>query len=56
MLIYVLLHEFSHFLNKNDIGHTAQFHKIFEDLIAKAHDMGIYNASIPPVEKYCMSK
>jgi len=54
MLIYVLLHEFSHFLNKDDIGHTEKFHKIFEDLIEQAHDMGIYNASIPPVENYCM--
>ena len=53
-LIYVLLHEFSHYINKDDIGHTEKFHQIFEDLIEKAHNMGIYNASIPPIENYCM--
>lgn len=53
-LIYVMLHEFSHFLNKDDIGHTEKFHRIFEDLIEKSHNMGIYNASIPPIENYCM--
>ena len=54
MLIYVLLHEFSHYLNKDDIGHTEKFHKIFDDLIEKADSMGIYDASIPPIENYCM--
>ena len=53
MLIYVLLHEIAHYLNKDDIGHTEKFHRIFEDLIDKAHNMGIYNASIPPIENYC---
>lgn len=53
-LLYVFLHEYSHFLNKDDIGHTEKFHQIFEDLIEKAHNMGIYNASIPPIENYCM--
>lgn len=54
MLVYVMLHEFSHYLNKEDIGHTEKFHQIFEDLIEKAHNMGIYNASIPPIQNYCM--
>lgn len=54
MLIYVLLHELAHLLNKEDIGHTEKFHEIFEGLIEKAHDLGIYNTSIPPVEDYCM--
>lgn len=53
MLIYVLLHEFSHFINKEDIGHTPKFHAIFEDILEKAHDLGIYNASIPPIQNYC---
>ena len=53
-LIYVLLHEISHYLNKDDIGHTEKFHKIFEDLIEKANNMGIYNSSIPPIDNYCM--
>jgi hypothetical protein len=54
MLIYVLLHEMAHLLNKDDIGHTEKFHEIFEGLIEKAHEMGIYNTSIPPVQNYCM--
>lgn len=53
MLVYVLLHEFSHYLNKEDIGHTPKFHQIFQDLLDKAHDLGIYNASIPPIQNYC---
>lgn len=52
-LIYVLLHEFSHYLNKDDIGHTPKFHAIFEDLQEQAEEMGIYDSSIPPVENYC---
>jgi len=54
MLVYVLLHELSHLLNKDDIGHTEKFHKIFQELLDKAHSMGIYNASIPPIQNYCM--
>jgi hypothetical protein len=53
MLIYVLLHELSHKINKDDIGHTEKFHIIFQDLIEKAHNMGIYNPNIPPVKNYC---
>jgi len=54
MLIYVLLHELAHLLNKEDIGHTEKFHEIFEGLIEKAHNLGIYNTSIPPIQDYCM--
>lgn len=54
MLIYVLLHELAHLLNKDDIGHTEKFYEIFEDLVEKAHNLGIYNSSIPPVQDYCM--
>lgn len=54
MLIYVLIHEFAHYLNKDDIGHTEKFHEIFEQLLDKAHELGIYDPSIPPIEKYCM--
>ena len=52
--IYVFLHEFSHYLNKDDVGHTEKFHEIFRDLILKAHFLGIYDISIPPLKKYCM--
>jgi len=53
-LIYVYLHEVAHVLNKDDIGHTEKFHKIFQELVEQAHNMGIYNASIPPIDNYCM--
>lgn len=53
MLIYVTLHELAHYLNKEDIGHTPKFHAIFEDLIEKASELGIYNPSIPPIQGYC---
>jgi hypothetical protein len=49
----VTLHEISHFLNKEDIGHTPKFHSIFEDLIEKASELGIYNPSIPLIQGYC---
>lgn len=55
MLLYVLIHEFAHYLNKDDIGHTEKFHKIFEQLLDKAYELGIYNPSIPPLDNYCMN-
>jgi hypothetical protein len=53
MLIYVFLHEFSHYLNKDDIGHTPKFYKIFEDILNKASDMGLYDSSMSPNNDYC---
>lgn len=52
-LIYVLLHEISHSINTKDIGHTEEFHRIFDDLLAKATEIGVYNPSIPLVRNYC---
>lgn len=54
MLIYVFLHELAHLLNKEDTGHTEKFHEIFQQLINKAHKLGVYNPSIPPIDNYCM--
>jgi hypothetical protein len=54
MLIYVLIHEFAHYLNKDDIGHTEKFHIIFENLLKKADAMGLYDRSIPLDTEYCM--
>ena len=54
MLIYVTLHELAHLINKDDVGHTEKFHKIFDELLDEAYNMGIYNPSIPPIENYCM--
>lgn len=53
MLIYVLLHEVSHFLNTADVGHTPLFHAQFDELLDKATKLGIFNPSIPIIQNYC---
>ena len=53
LLLYVLIHEFSHYLNKDDVGHTPAFHKKFEELLDQASALGIYNPSIPIDPTYC---
>ena len=55
-LVYVMIHELAHLINKDDIGHTQKFHDIFEDLLDKAHKLQLYNPSIPPIENYCNYK
>ena len=52
-LVYVFLHEYSHYLNKTDVGHTEEFHRIFDELLEEAAQMGLYNPSIPIVQNYC---
>ena len=54
MLIKVFLHEFAHYLNKDDIGHTEKFYKILNELEKKASEMGLYDPTVPPVENYCV--
>ena len=51
-LMFVLLHEISHVICKS-IGHTEEFHKIFEDLLVEAEKVGIYNSKIPMIKNYC---
>lgn len=53
MLIYVLLHEVAHSINTKDIGHTEEFHRIFEELLDRATKLGVYNPSIPIIQDYC---
>lgn len=52
MLLYVGLHELAH-VKCDEIGHTDKFHKIFQQLLDKAADIGIYDPSIPIVQNYC---
>jgi hypothetical protein len=52
MLLYVTIHELSHVIC-DEIGHTEKFQNIFEALLVKATDMGIYNPSIPIEKDYC---
>lgn len=51
MLVYVVLHEIAHVLNK-DIGHTESFHQVFDSLRAKAFEVGVFNPSIPIIQNY----
>lgn len=52
MLTYVALHELAHSLC-DEIGHTEKFHKIFDQLLEKARQEGVYDPNIPLTEKYC---
>lgn len=58
MLMYVFLHELAHvFCRKNiesDEGHNdPEFKSIFDDLLERAEEMGIYDSSIPVLKMYC---
>lgn len=52
MLIYVLAHEYSHVICES-IGHTDEFHAIFEELLVELADAGIYDPSKPIDQDYC---
>lgn len=52
LLVYVTLHEISHVICQS-VGHTDEFHAIFEDILVKATEEGIYNPSIPIDQDYC---
>lgn len=43
----------AHVLNTKDVGHTEEFHRIFDDLLAKATNVGAFNPSIPVIQNYC---
>ena len=53
-LIYVILHECAHMLDKtyND-NHDEKFKIIFNDLLEKAESLGIYNSKISIPHTYC---
>jgi hypothetical protein len=55
MLCYVILHEYAHMLC-DEVGHTTKFMKIFDELLERATQKGLYNPSIPPIENYCGHK
>lgn len=52
MLTYVLAHEFAHVLCKS-IGHTEEFHAIFDDLLIELDKMGLYDINYEPIMNYC---
>lgn len=51
-LYYVIGHELSHVIC-DEIGHTEKFHRIFDALLIKMEDEGIYNPNIPITKDYC---
>ena len=52
MLIYVALHELAHVKCK-EIGHTPEFHRVFEEILQKDIKAGVYNDKIPTIKNYC---
>jgi len=55
MLIYVILHELAHTLCKS-LGHSEEFHLIFNKLLQRAENAGVYNPKLPRTENYCGMK
>jgi len=52
-VMYVVLHEIAHILNKDNYGHTPEFHAIFNKLLCRAADIGIYDPHQPHDDWYC---
>ena len=52
-LIYVILHEIAHLLNKEDFGHTPAFYKMFDKLLCRAAAKGVYDPKKQHAETYC---
>ena len=52
MLTYVLLHELAH-VRCPEIGHTEEFHRIFNDILKTAIEHGIYDPTKPIIKDYC---
>ena len=52
MLMYVILHELSHVIC-DEIGHTDKFHRIFDEILDRATQKGIYNPNVPIIRDYC---
>ncbi len=52
MLVYVGLHELAHALC-DEIGHTDKFYAIFDKLMDKGEELGVYDRDIPIVQDYC---
>lgn len=53
MILYVLIHELAHKVNTKDVGHTDEFYRVFDELLQRATEMGIFNPSIPILQDYC---
>ena len=52
-LIYVVLHEIAHLLNKDNYGHTKEFYDIFNKLLCRATELDVYDPNEPHDNWYC---
>ena len=52
MLAYVLAHELAHVICES-VGHTEEFHGIFEQLLDELHADGIYDKNKEILTDYC---
>lgn len=52
MLTYVTLHELAH-VTCDEIGHTEKFHKIFNEILAKATKHQVYDPKKAITKDYC---
>jgi len=52
MLVYVICHEYSHILC-DEIGHTPKFFAIFEKVLQRASNLGLFDENKPLLEEYC---
>lgn len=52
MLKYVAIHEIAHAKSKS-VGHTPEFHRVFDALLKRAIDAKVYDDKIPIIKNYC---
>ena len=53
ILLYVILHEISHSINTENVGHTKEWNDIFEELLEYASEMGVYDPTTDVPLSYC---
>ncbi len=56
MLLYALIHELAHVNNKVNVGHTDEWHDIFNDMLNLAHAEGIIDLTEPLPDEYCIHR
>ena len=52
-LVYVILHEVTHFILENEIGHTDYFYQVFDQLLQEAIKKNLYDPTDPIPRNYC---
>lgn len=52
-LVYVILHEVTHFILEHEIGHSDYFYTVFDQLLQEAVRQNIYDPADPVPGDYC---